>query len=415
LVLEGNSAIVLNGTNSIKSTFKGSGDSIGVYTNYNLTIQGSGSLTVTSEAVQGSMGISVGGNLNIQNGARVTANAVNAKDNSLGIGVWGSNFTISGSATNVTATSGTASDGSLGIQVHPGSLTINGATVSATAGAAKFSFGINVENNVSIENGARVTANGRNANNYSMGIASKGSNFTISGSATNVTANAGTAGDGSTGIQVESGNLTINGATVNATAGAAEESFGITVSEALTIENGARVTANTGNAKDRNGGIVVWRGDFDIYDSARVTATARSASEAGGYSGGIILFEGDFHICGPVTTTVVTATGGTAADGWSSGIVALEGSLTINGATINATAGASKKSFGIFAEDLILTNFNGTITMSGNNGALEGVFVVPMGVNYSVSQNINGNNASAPKASNGSDTLPSGRWARFTK
>ena len=130
------STIVLNGTNTLTSTFSGANDSYGIYVMSGaLTIKGEGSLNAaggTTGALGAfSMGIYCGGgNLTISDSAAVNATGGTGAGTGIGIRVSGI-FAINGSAA-VTATCGTSAGSSTGINTFNGSLAISGGTVTAT-------------------------------------------------------------------------------------------------------------------------------------------------------------------------------------------------------------------------------------------------------------------------------------------
>jgi len=172
--------IILNGTNSIVSTYDGIDSTYGIYAKggaLTITSSSGGTLDATadSERSDNSFGIladTSSGNITINGNASVVANGGNA--GSYSGGIWADeNVTISGSA-NVTGTGGTATVGdSVGITAYDGTLTISGnATVQAYGGSATGndggSFGTFYNNEQGLViNGGSLTALGDNRALYS--------------------------------------------------------------------------------------------------------------------------------------------------------------------------------------------------------------------------------------------------------
>jgi hypothetical protein len=259
LHLRNGGTIVLNGTNSIKSTFNDSNteDSVGIQTDYNLIIQGAGSLTATSGTAQHTYGIGVGENFTIENGARVIANGGNAKNDSVGIRAWDGNINISDSTTNVTANAGTGGNISVGILVSDSdSITISGATVHANSARADFSRGINIfEGTMTITGSATVDARAENPGNSGTSM----------------------------GIEVYNGNIIINSATVTAAA-TGSDSLGIHTDK-LDLTNFTGTITMSGNISALEieefdaptGGVSYSRSDY-INGSSPNTGTSTNIS-----------------------------------------------------------------------------------------------------------------------------------------
>ena len=190
----------INGTNTIGHV------GTGIYAEGDLTIVLEGSSTV--KGVQDpngeSQSIRVSGNLTIRGGGSLTAQgAETSSGSSYGIFVIGSFTQQSGS---VTASGGTSKNyDSEGLYVSDGTVTVEGGTLTATGGnvgSSYGSYGISTNGTVTV-NDAIVTATGGTGNNsYGLHIRSSSSSVTISGSSS-LTARSGTATNRAGGIYFE--------------------------------------------------------------------------------------------------------------------------------------------------------------------------------------------------------------------
>ena len=203
LQLPGGATIVLNGENTITSTYSDWGDCYGIYGVGSLTIQGTGTLDVTSGTPSNlSFGIHAQGSVTINSGA-------------------------------VTATGGVAGNQSFGIRALNGDLTINGGTVTATGGTAKQSSGLWVADYSLVISGGIVVATGGNVTNgTSSGIYAK--NVVIQKTASRipqVTTRGGTA-TANGGYAYSRGIYIVNGGSLTISGGALIADAGYALSEA---------------------------------------------------------------------------------------------------------------------------------------------------------------------------------------
>jgi co-chaperonin GroES (HSP10) len=327
-------------------------------------------------------------------------------------------LTISGA--RVYATGGDANDNSYGIYVYSGELRIeDGADVTATGRNADSSYGIYADS-LTINNGTRVFATGGTAYIESIGINVYAS-LTIDGAeVTAIGRDVETMNNSNSyGIYVGE-NLSIkNDAIVNASSGKAENtSFGIYAEGPLTIESGADVEATGGNTTSgESAGIAVLFGGNLAISNAKVTATGGDA-ENGSY--GIYVSSVNLTINNNANVTA-TGKGATANTNNSHGIYVYNGDLTITGATVEATGGMATmgNSFGIQTNYLNLQNFqSGIVTMSGEDRAIfhaNGDYNVPLGVWFQTANNSAGNSPTPSVYSNGSEYITNAhQWAHLT-
>ena len=164
--------IVLQGANTIRSTFNASNDTFGIFADQDLTISGTGSLNViagtSTNSACDSDAIAAMGTLTISGGT-VNATGGNTFGKSHGI-ITDGNILISGAIVKASGGNSTA-ERSVGIS-SGGTITINSGTVQGTSASAnKDSYGIAANNTVTI-NGGTVTGTGGSAKGLSCGISS---------------------------------------------------------------------------------------------------------------------------------------------------------------------------------------------------------------------------------------------------
>ena len=189
----------INGTNTIYHV------GAGIYAEGDLTIVLEGSSTV--KGVQDpngeSQSIRVSGNLTIQGGGSLTAQgAETSSGSSYGIFVVGSFTQQSGS---VTASGGNVNGNydSTGLYVYGGTVTAQGGTLTATGGnAGSGSYGISMFSSVTVNDAIVTATGGTGQNSYGLHIPSSSPSVTISGSSS-LTARSGTATNRAGGIYFE--------------------------------------------------------------------------------------------------------------------------------------------------------------------------------------------------------------------
>lgn len=225
---------VLNGsywkTNADGTLTEGSAD------NYNVHYDGNGTLTLKDATIKGTNTI---GHV----GAGIYA------EGDLTIVLEGSS-TVKGVEDPNGDTQSIRVEGNLTIQ-GGGSLTAQGAETSSGS-----SYGIFVIGSFTQQSGS-VTASGGNinGNDTSTGLYVYGSTVTVQGGT--LTATGGTTGSGSYGISMFS-SVTVNDAIVTATGGTGKYSYGLHIqssSPSVTISGSSSLTARSGTATNRAGGI----------------------------------------------------------------------------------------------------------------------------------------------------------------
>lgn len=177
----------------------------GIYAEGDLTIVLEGSSTVTGvqDPNGESQSIRVSGNLTIQGGGSLTAQgAETSSGSSYGIFVVGSFTQQSGS---VTASGGNVNGNydSTGLYVYGGTVTAQGGTLTATGGnAGSGSYGISMFSSVTVNDAIVTATGGTGQNSYGLHIPSSSPSVTISGSSS-LTARSGTATNRAGGIYFE--------------------------------------------------------------------------------------------------------------------------------------------------------------------------------------------------------------------
>ena len=313
-------------------------------------------------------------------------------------------------------------------------LTLNGVNFETTAATAvKLPDGA-----IIVLNGVNIIKGGNTDSGDCFGIAGVGS-LSISGSGT-LTVTGGNANRFSFGIRAESG-VTIKGGAIDATGGKADnQSFGIyTLNGDLTIEGG-NVKAKGGEARVSSNGL--WAGNGNVVIRGGEVEAESGRVMGVGASSGIYAKNVEINNTG----TIVTATGGTAQHGTSYGINAVSGgTVTFSGGTltaatkgdscINGTFNAAGKTISFDSNDGVgnmmarttateytlpangftppagkqlkgwATSANGevisgtTIDVSADVSADTKLFAIWEDIKYTVTFNVNGENASVDPAS----------------
>ena len=245
--------------------------------NYNVHYDGNGTLTLKDANITGdsstnfSAGIHAGGDLTIVLEGSSTVTGVVCNDESQSIRVSG-NLTIQGG----------------------GSLTAQGAD---TSGGGSCSYGMDVDGSFT-QQGGSVTAIGGNinGNHTSTGLYVYGSTVTVERGT--LTATGGTTGSGSYGISAN-GSVTVSDATVTATSGSAGyASYGLYVdssSPSVTISGSSSLTARSGTATNRAGGIYL----VNIWGS---TGSVTVGDNSTLLTNSVILYDNSFE-AKPLTPT----------------------------------------------------------------------------------------------------------------
>ena len=248
-------------------------------------------------------------------------------------------------------------EGNLTIQ-GGGSLTAQGAETSSGS-----SYGIFVIGSFT-QQGGSVTASGGNINgNYtSTGLYVYGSTVTVQGGT--LTATGGTTGSGSYGISAN-GSVTVSDATVTATGGTGNYSYGLHIqssSPSVTISGSSSLTARSGTATNRAGGIY-FQNPFGSTGSVTVGNGSTLLTNS------VILYDNSFE-AKPLTPTgngswlIYGQSDQTSAVG---GNYTLEENITIeSGNTLTIPAGSTLT----VPQDITLTN-NGTLNIA-NQSSLAG-------------------------------------------
>ena len=206
--------------------------------NYNVYYDGSGTLTLKDANITGDSstnfgaGIHAGGDLTIVLEGSSTVTGVVCNDESRGINTLDGNLTIQGGGSLTARGANTTSDGSsYGIFVY-GSFTQQGGSVTAIGGNVSGnnpSSGLNVSGTVTVKGGTLTATGGSAAINSSYGISTYSSVVTVSDAT--VTATSGSAGYASYGLYIGSS------------------------SPSVTLSGSSSLTARSGTATDRAGGI----------------------------------------------------------------------------------------------------------------------------------------------------------------
>ena len=156
-----------------------------------------------------------------------------------------------------------------------GSLTAQGADTSDGS-----SYGIFVTGSFTQQSGSVTASGGNVSGNYnSTGLYVYGSTVTVQGGT--LTATGGTTGSGSYGISAN-GSVTVSDATVTATGGTGKYSYGLYVdssSPSVTISGSSSLTARSGTATNRAGGIyfdITWgsTGSVTVGDNSTLLANS---------------------------------------------------------------------------------------------------------------------------------------------
>ena len=371
--------IVLEGTNTITSTFSDYGYSHGILSNTGvLAIRGAGSLTATGGSSSDSIGIKAE---NITISGRMTLDALGNEAGSSSCGIYTGSIAISDSAT-VNATSGTAYS-STGICKSNGQFTVSGnAILNATSGTASGSFSEAIfasNGSIAINDNAVVTAKSGDAKDTSSGISS-GDSITISGSAVLTAVGGKSLNSQSNGISTIEDITVSNNAKLTAIGGIASEGMSsiglfasglVGIESTITLNDNAAVTATGGIAQSGDSYGIFSHDSFRMNGSASLAATGGTATD--GYSCGIYISSdiGTFSVSGNAT---ITATGGTALAGQSYGILSRDPIRISSSATLTATGGTALGgySYGVFSNDDLTISDNSTLTATGGEASSEG-------------------------------------------
>lgn len=207
--------------------------------NYNVYYDGSGTLTLKDANITGDSstnfgaGIHAEGDLTIVLEGSSTVTGVVCNDESRGINTLDGNLTIQGGGSLTARGADASGGGSYGIDVY-GSFTQQGGSVTAIAGNVSGnnpSSGLNVSGTVTVKGGTLTATGGSAARNSSYGISAYSSSVTVSDAT--VTATSGSAGYASYGLYIDSS------------------------SPSVTLSGSSSLTARSGTAADRAGGIYV--------------------------------------------------------------------------------------------------------------------------------------------------------------
>ena len=183
---------------------------------------------------------------------------------------------------------------------------------------------------------------------------------------------------------IEATHLTISGGgTLNATGRTTGHySTGMQISNSLTINGGATVNAAGGNANSSDGILIYGSsGSVNVSENANLTAVGNATSTGG------------FGIFADVTSGAFT--------------------LNIDGGTVAATG----KSYGISSYNNLDVNISGTgaqLTASGGYGALNRNYLVPSGLNYSVSANADGSSPTTGTSDGDFEITNAQKWIKIS-
>lgn len=186
----------INGTDTIYHV------GAGIYAEGDLTIVLEGSSTVTGvqDPNGDSQSIRVQGNLTIQGGGSLTAQgAETSSGSSYGIFVIGS-FTQQGGSVTASGGDVSGSYNSTGLYVYGSTVTVQGGTLTATGGTTgSGSYGISANGSVTVSDATVTATGGTGKYSYGLHIQSSSPSVTISGSSS-LTARSGTATNRAGGI-----------------------------------------------------------------------------------------------------------------------------------------------------------------------------------------------------------------------